>query len=106
MVDWSAANTPKRGRDSIWLCHLERTAAGPRVVALENPPTRAEAYRRLHEILAAGIARRASILCGFDFPFAYAGGLAQRLGLPEPSWRSIWDTIAGLVSDDADNVSN
>jgi precorrin-8X/cobalt-precorrin-8 methylmutase len=106
MVDWSAANTPKRGRDSIWFHQLERTAPGMRIAAHENPPTRAEAYRRLHAILAAGLARNASILAGFDFPFAYAGGLARRLGLAPPAWRSIWDVIATLVTDDERNCSN
>jgi precorrin-8X/cobalt-precorrin-8 methylmutase len=106
MVDWSAANTPKRGRDSIWFCHLERAADGMRIAAHENPPTRDIAYRRLREILTAGLARDASILLGFDFPFAYASGLARRLDLPAPFWRSIWDAIAGLVTDDARNVSN
>ncbi|MBV8649954.1 MAG: cobalamin biosynthesis protein CbiG [Alphaproteobacteria bacterium] len=106
MVDWSAASTPKRGRDSIWFCQLEREAAGLRIVAHENPSTRAEAYRRLRTILLDGVARNASILIGFDFPLAYASGLGQRLGLPTPHWRAIWDTIAGLVIDDDTNASN
>jgi precorrin-8X/cobalt-precorrin-8 methylmutase len=106
MVDWSAASTPKRGRDSIWFCQLEREAAGLRTVAHENPPTRAEAYRRLRTILTDGVTRNASILIGFDFPFAYASGLGRRLGLPVPYWRSIWDTIADLVIDGETNASN
>jgi precorrin-8X/cobalt-precorrin-8 methylmutase len=106
MVDWSAANTPKRGRDSIWFCHLAREPAGLRIAAHENPPTRAEAYSRIYEILAVGLAHNASILVGFDFPFAYSSGLARRLGLSAPFWRSIWDAIAGLLTDDERNVSN
>jgi precorrin-8X/cobalt-precorrin-8 methylmutase len=106
MVDWSAASTPKRGRDSIWFCQLEREAAGLRIVAHENPSTRSEAYRRLRTILLDGVARNSSVLIGFDFPFAYASGLGRRLGLPTPHWRAIWDTIAGLVIDDDTNASN
>ena len=38
IVDWSAARTPKTGRDSIWICRLGLD--GETVV---NPPTRAAA---------------------------------------------------------------
>ena len=106
MVDWSAASTPKRGRDSIWLCALVREGSELCIAAHENPPTRDAAYRRLRELLIDSLARGASVLIGFDFPFAYASGLARRLGLSAPYWRSIWDTIAGLVTDDERNLSN
>src|SRR5437660_252480 len=98
MVDWSAANAPKRGRDSIWFCHLDRRDGMPAAIAAhENPPTRHAAYLRLRGILIAAVARRQSILVGCDFPFSYASGLASRLGLAAPAWRALWDTIAGLV---------
>jgi precorrin-8X/cobalt-precorrin-8 methylmutase len=107
MVDWSAANTPKRGRDSIWFCHLDRRGGIPPVIAAhENPATRHAAYLRLRDILIAALSRRQSVLVGCDFPFSYASGLASRLGLATPAWRALWDTIAGLLADDERNVSN
>jgi precorrin-8X/cobalt-precorrin-8 methylmutase len=107
MVDWSAANTRKLGRDSIWFCHLERRNRAPPVIAAhENPATRHAAYLRLHQVLCAALAERRSVLVGFDFPFGYVGGLAARLGIVGPPWRGIWDTIAGLLVDHDDNSSN
>ena len=35
-VDWSAANSPKRGKDSIWICEFGPEGQVPSV----NPPTR------------------------------------------------------------------
>jgi precorrin-8X/cobalt-precorrin-8 methylmutase len=101
IVDWSAANGPKTGRDSIWICHR-----GPHGEECDNPPTRAAAMRRLGEILAqvAGSGERA--ILGFDFPFGYPAGLARRLGLRGTPWRAIWDEIAALLRDDADNRNN
>ena len=107
MVDWSAANTPKRGRDSIWLCQLERRRGGALALAAhENPATRHGAHARLREILVGALAKRRSVLVGCDFPFGYVAGLAARLGLPSPGWRPIWDTIAGLLRDDERNLTN
>src|SRR5262249_34570972 len=94
MVDWSAANTPKRGRARIGLCQLAGRRGGARArAAHENPATRHGAHARLREILVGALAKRRSVLVGCDFPFAYVAGLAARLGLPSPGWRPIWDTI-------------
>jgi precorrin-8X/cobalt-precorrin-8 methylmutase len=106
MLDWSAANTPKRGRDSIWFCHLVRRGGALAVAALENPPTRHEAHRRLRDILEGGLAAQRSILFGCDFPFGYAQGLAARLGVSGSPWRAIWDEIADHLVDDERNASN
>jgi hypothetical protein len=103
MVDWSAANAPKSGRDSIWICHLERRGGALAVAAHENSATRHAAHARLREILAAA---RGGVLLGCDFPFAYAAGLAGRLGLEGPPWRAVWDEIARLLVDDPRNHSN
>ena len=107
MVDWSAANAPRRGRDSIWLCHLERSGGGhAALTALENPPTRRLAEARLRALLVDARERRRSLLLGCDFAFGYASGFAARLGLAGPPWRGVWDTIAGGLTDGRDNRSN
>lgn len=36
MVDWSANNSPKKGKDSIWYCLLEHVDGATRITALEN----------------------------------------------------------------------
>ncbi len=101
IVDWSAANTRKTGKDSIWICH-----AGPDGEVLSNPPTRHHAKILLAEILSASSARDQRVVLGFDFPFGYPVGLAARLGLTGTPWRAVWELIAGLVEDHPDNRNN
>jgi precorrin-8X/cobalt-precorrin-8 methylmutase len=106
MVDWSGANTPRRGRDSIWFCLLQRHGDRLTEAALENPPTRHGAYLRLRDVLRDAVRKKRSILVGFDFPFGFSHGLAARLGVSGPPWRAVWNEIAQLLSDDEENRSN
>jgi precorrin-8X/cobalt-precorrin-8 methylmutase len=101
IVDWSASNQPKSGRDSIWICRRDRD--GERI---ENPPTRHRAREVIAEMLAVGTARGERMVLGFDFPFGYPQGFAERLGLTGTPWRAVWDEIAGLIEDDEQNRSN
>ncbi len=101
IVDWSAANLPRVGRDSIWLCRRcgnEET--------LINPPTRHAAQALIADWLTMARARDQRVLLGFDFPFGYPAGFAARLGLDGPAWRAVWDEIARLVTDDEKNRNN
>jgi hypothetical protein len=99
IVDWSAARTPKTGRDSIWVCRLDRD--GETVV---NPPTRQAAREVLAEMLARASERGDRLVAGFDFPFGYPAGFAARLGLA--GWRAVWNEIARLIEDRPDNDNN
>lgn len=101
IVDWSAANQKKTGRDSIWICHR-----GPHGERVENPPTRHAAKALLGELLATAAARQERVLLGFDFPFGYPKGFASRLGLAGQPWRAVWDEVAGLLRDREDNRNN
>jgi precorrin-8X/cobalt-precorrin-8 methylmutase len=101
MVDWSAANVPRTGRDSIWICWH-----APDGERLENPPTRHSAKLLLGDWLATALTRGERVLLGFDFPFGYPKGFAARLGLSGPPWRAVWDEIARLVEDTPDNRNN
>jgi precorrin-8X/cobalt-precorrin-8 methylmutase len=101
IVDWSAASRPKEGRDSIWICHR-----GPQGERCANPPTRHAAGLLLCDILTRAAGRGERALVGFDFPFGYPAGFAARLGLGEPPWRAVWDEIARLLHDEADNRNN
>lgn len=104
VVDWSAANQPKTGRDSIWIGI--RAAPSGAATVLHNPPTRAAARAVIEATLTAATRRDERVLLGFDFPFGYPAGFAARLGLPGPPWRASWDLIAGLIADGADNRNN
>ena len=100
-VDWSAANVPRTGRDSIWICWHD--SAGERLV---NPATRHQARSLLADWLAGPMAQGKRVLIGFDFPFGYPAGFAARLGLSGPPWRAVWEEIARLISDDERNSNN
>lgn len=109
MVDWSAAKTPKTGKDSIWIACVERAMDGAGVLTrtvLENPPTRADATARLGDLLCrlADTGRR--VLVGFDFPFGYPRGTGAALGHEGLVWRRIWAEIATLLRDADDNSNN
>ena len=101
MVDWSAANVPRLGRDSIWLCR--RDDDGENVV---NTPTRHAARVLLTEWLAAARERGRRVLLGFDFPFGYPAGFAARLGLVGPAMARGLGRDRALMVDDENNRNN
>ena len=106
MVDWSAAATPRKGKDSIWWALLHRKKGMVRMTCRENPSTRHAATERLANVLNK-IARDGDrLLVGFDFPFGYPTGTAARLGMPGLPWRHMWQTIADDLDDAPDNSNN
>src|SRR6266536_537587 len=98
IVDWSAANQPKTGRDSIWICRLD-----PDGETFCNPPTRHAARGVLGGMLERASGRGERVVVGFDFPFGYPAGFAARLGLTGTPWRALWDEIALLLHNDENN---
>lgn len=96
-VDWSAANSPKRGRDSIWIAVDD--------AAPENISTRAEVMFILKTLMVDAVAHKKRILIGFDFAFGYPAGIAKTL-TDEAQWEALWAHIAGLIEDRDDNTSN
>jgi hypothetical protein len=103
IIDWSAAAQPKTGRDSIWICAVDRGGAP---LVLENPPTRHAATAVLRDLLGDAARRGDRMLAGFDFPFGYPKGFAARLALSGTPWRAVWDEIARLIDDREDNRNN
>jgi len=101
MVDWSAANVPRLGRDSIWLCRRDDRSEN-----VINMATRHAVRMLLVEWLTAAREQNQRVLLGFDFPFGYPAGFAARLGLSGPPWRAVWDEIASLIVDDENNRNN
>ena len=106
MVDWSAANAPTRGHDSIWLGFTVRRPSGLALAKLENPPTRAEATARIIDLAGRELARGRRLLIGFDFPFGYPAGTAARLGLRGLAWRNMWQMLEDRIADGKDNRNN
>lgn len=103
MVDWSAAATPRRGADSIWIAAYERQAG--RLVERQpaNPPTRDEAMSGLIDLLSDLSARGLTTLLGFDFNFGFPRGLAGKLDARRGDWLGVWRQLAGRIHDRPDN---
>jgi precorrin-8X/cobalt-precorrin-8 methylmutase len=106
MVDWSANNRPKIGRDSIWYCLLEGVdGIARRTVA--NPPTRQQAVAQLIAHLLELSERGKSTLIGFDFAYGYPCGFASALGLDlSAPWRAVWNWLTANMQDDERNHNN
>jgi precorrin-8X/cobalt-precorrin-8 methylmutase len=97
VVDWSAASTPKRGADSIWIAEV-----GDVDCTLDNVPTRRQA---LDVMADASIAGRRTLLA-VDFSLGYPAGTAAALGLDGTPWRSMWALLGVEIDDDDRNRNN
>ncbi|HVI33167.1 cobalamin biosynthesis protein CbiG [Phenylobacterium sp.] len=107
IVDWSAASKPTTGADSVWIGVLKRDVRFRLTFESFNPPTRAEAEKRLNLILDDFKKRSERALVGFDFPLGFPRGFAAALKLPgEQPWRASWDQIDKMAKDKADNTNN
>jgi hypothetical protein len=108
IVDWSAASKPNTGADSVWIGVLKRDVRFRLAFEAFNPPTRAEAEKKLVTILDDLKKRGERALLGFDFPLGFPRGFATALKLPAavPPWRAAWDQIDKMVKDKADNTNN
>jgi len=100
-VDWSAANAPRLGRDSIWIGEL-----GPEGrTASENAPTRHAAMASIGRRLESALGRGERTMIGFDFVFGYPKGAAAAIA-GASGWDALWRFFGAAVSDEADNRSN
>jgi hypothetical protein len=107
IVDWSAASKPTTGADSVWIGVLKRDVRFRMAFESFNPPTRAEAEKRLDLILDDLKKRSERALVGFDFPLGFPRGFAGALKLPgDARWRAAWDQLDRMVKDKADNTNN
>jgi precorrin-8X/cobalt-precorrin-8 methylmutase len=102
-VDWSANNSPKSGKDSIWSA-LASHATGE--VQTENHPTRHAAETWVLRELIASVRAGQRVLTGLDFPYGYPNGFAAALGGDGTPWQDTWRYIASRIEDDEHNISN
>ena len=106
IVDWSAASTPKVGKDSVWIGVLKRDIRFRLTFEAFNPATRKAAEAQLREIVADLRRRGDRALLGFDFPLGFPAGAAAALKLKEPDWKGLWAFLASNLVDKADNTNN
>jgi len=98
-VDWSAASKPRKGPDSIWVA----TMYGSR--SLMNPRTRTDAMQLVAETLRRANSHKHRLIVGFDFPFGYPSGIAEKLS-ESGGWRGAWERIAEVIKDDQGSKPN
>jgi hypothetical protein len=104
MVDWSAANKPKKGKDSVWYCFYDRMDGK---LIPKNPPTRRQAADEVAAILYETTKQGKAVLVGLDFPFGYPAGFSLALGLTgKHPWRAIWNELKKTINDDERNQNN
>jgi peptidoglycan/xylan/chitin deacetylase (PgdA/CDA1 family) len=106
--DWSAANHPKAGPDSIWIADgwFERDETFEWGIC-ENPRTRHAAEQIIRNQILLHRASGRRTLLGFDFPFGYpAAALASVVACPQPTWRHLWQLLEERIVDDEQNVNN
>ncbi len=110
MVDWSAANQPKQGSDSIWLSHGRwLPSGGLDSGSTWNPASRTEAMDLVERIAGTCVLGGRRILVGFDFAFSYPTGLKTTVPGIFPAgaqWRAIWSSLAGAIKDDLCGQTN
>ena len=110
MVDWSAAQAPKTGKDSIWIGVSKRDIRFRPTFEAHNPATRQAAEALLREVMADLRRRQDRALVGFDFPLGYPRGTAAALKLKTDEatgpQAAMWRYLASHVVDKADNTNN
>jgi hypothetical protein len=107
IVDWSAAAKPTTGADSVWIGVMKRDVRFRLTFETFNPATRQEAEIKLAAILDDLKKRGERALVGFDFPLGFPRGVTAALSLKgEHPWRAVWDQLAKMVKDKADNTNN
>ena len=103
VVDWSAANVPspaKPSADAIWMAVARQDG-----VTVSYHRTRHAAEAALTSLLETEAQTDRRVLAGFDFPFGYPQGFAQRLtGTPDA--RHVWNWLDTHLVDGPDNRSN
>ena len=104
IVDWSASASPspaKPSADAIWI-GVARDAG---VAAASYHRTRADAAAALRNLLDSEAAAGRRVLAGFDFPFGYPAGFAERL-TGQAGARAMRDWLARAITDDDQNRNN
>src|SRR5512140_422991 len=95
LVDWSAANAPKTGPDSVWIAHAKREGGRVWHVETLNPATREQAFWWIRALLLDLVSRGSRVLAGFDFSLGYPAGFSAALGAEpsRPAWQFAWNTL-------------
>ena len=110
IVDWSAAATPRRGKDSIWIAQVNcRTGV---IDHLVNCPTRADALAWLVASIDRLLGSHRRVMVGVDFSLGYPSGFAELLhrgtgsGPSDCSAEGVRKLVCSRIADDDSNANN
>src|SRR5688572_22355674 len=102
MIDWSASDRRRAGKqDCIWIAYGRSAACKPITV---SPHSRTEAERTIRSLLRTSIDTKNSrlLLCA-DFGYGYPAGFASLLGRSVPGellpWRIVWRYLSKYLKD-------
>lgn len=104
VVDWSARSSPSPRRytkDAIWWAIVRNGAL--KKVAYER--TRHEAITNLASVIETELESTRRVLIGFDFPFGYPDGVAQRL-TGHAAALELWAWLDRRIHDSENNSNN
>lgn len=101
IVDWSAANQPTTGKDSIWTA-LAGAESGHTEIFNHSTRTRAMSY--IGDCIEKTLKAGQRLFAGFDFAFGYPAGTRDLPG--EGRWEDIWSWLCEQIEDADDNRSN
>ena len=107
VVDWSARSKPspkRKSKDAIWWA-VARIEGNVEVDETAYVRTRHEALKGLARLIAGELDAGRRVLVGFDFPFGYPAGVAERL-TGKASALALWDWLAAEIDDAPDNSNN
>lgn len=106
-VDWSANNSPKRGKDSLWVSEAFRQDSRLQFASLEkasNPSTRHAATETLIDRLRLHLEAGRSALVGLDFSFGFPTCVATSvIGRTQSE---IMRSLADRLTDHSNNQNN
>jgi hypothetical protein len=106
IVDWSAANKPVTGPNSIWIGMLAKDARLKLHFKAVNVDTRLKARAFLEDFIGKLTGRGDRVLLGFDFSLGYPAGTAGALGLDVTRlapWAATHTFLAQKIKEKADN---
>lgn len=104
VVDWSANSIRLPAaptRNGIWWAANRKGEA----LEPEYSRTRREALNHIAEFIASELDAGRRVLAGFDFPFGYPEGVAERL-CGQSCALSLWEWLAERIRDDRNNANN
>lgn len=103
-IDWSAANAPTRGANSIWWAERAFDPA-TRPTAAMNYATRAAVMTALRARIRQALASNERLLIGLDFAFGFPSGLAPLIS-GDGTWDGLWRWLAQKIQDQDNNRNN